>query len=683
MVVEEPRIPGYLAHEELRSGQADLIDQAYDVLINKGSHLACAPTGIGKTAAALSAALDASFSSNEHRTIFFLTGRQAQHRIVVETVRSINKRRTDSQSMVKLVDLVGQQSMCIDDIRKEFSSLFSRLCADKRKNRHCRPYLHEVEGLRLKVLQQPLHVNELVQVSKSHTEDGQSKATCPWKVARESASGADIIVCDYNHLFHERVREASLDAMGIKLDEIIIIVDEAHNLPDRITKGMQRTLNDDLVLSARLEMEEYIETLEDKEKKGMFDVRPETYANLRAVKAAIERIRADLAGFFRTQTQSLYKQKADEARIENQELLNLLSSALSSDISGNTLSLNQIAETLESVEVELDPDLDDAKETASARLSELFALIHRLGDNRAMAFIFSHGKGDASRLTTHLLDPGIVSGPVFEQAAGALLMSGTLSPPEMYGELLSLPKTRPITYKEYPSPFLSDKRPVAIATGVTSKYKRRGPQNSEKIRSHIRAISNSTPGHIAVFAPSYAMLEEIIGGEIWHGRRVLKEESGWSKARIDSLLRDMEMARSAGEKILLAGVFSAKLGEGVDYHRNLLDAVVCIGIQIPPPSEELQARKDYYEERFGSGKSYRWAVQQPAVNSLMQAMGRPIRKMGDRAFILLLEDRLLMPQFKRLLPTNINILTVASEESTNRHVKRFFKRHPDPAIGDD
>jgi Rad3-related DNA helicase len=67
----------------------------------------------------------------------------------------------------------------------------------------------------------------------------------------------------------------------------------------------------------------------------------------------------------------------------------------------------------------------------------------------------------------------------------------------------------------------------------------------------------------------------------------------------------------------------------------------------------------------------------------MQAMGRPIRKMGDRAFVLLLEDRLLMPQFKRLLPTNINILTVSSEESTSRHATRFFKRHPDPAIEDD
>jgi len=660
-----------------------MIEEAHQVLTQRGSHIACAPTGIGKTAAALSATIDAAFSNPEKRTIFFLTGRQSQHRIVVETVRSINARRHGTQSKIKLIDIVGQQSMCIDEIRQEFSSIFARLCADKRKNRHCRPYTQEVDGLRLKVLNEPLHVSELIKVSRSYTEEGSSKAACPWKVARESASGADIIVCDYNHLFNERVRDASLNAMGIDLSEVIIIVDEAHNLPTRITQGMRRVLSDDLLLSARLEMEEHIETLEDHEKKGGLETKPEMYVQLRAAKAALGRIRADFSAFFRTQTQALYREKSEEMRIANQVIVNLFNSALASEISGNALTLNQLAQLISMVQVDIDPDVDEEKETASERLSELLFLLSRLGDNHALAFVYSHGKGDAPRLTTHLLDPGIVSGPVFEEAAGALLMSGTLSPPEMYGELLSLPKSRPITSEEYPSPFLSDKRPVAIASGVTTKYTRRGASNTEKIREHIRAIAAEAPGHIAVFTPSYALLEEIIGGGVWHGRRVMMEESGWSKAKIDSLLRDLEMSRSAGEKILLAGVFSAKLSEGVDYQRNLLDAVVCIGLPLAPPSEELKAKKDYYEERFGSSNSYRWAVQQPAVNALMQAMGRPIRKMGDRAFILMLEDRLLMPQFKRLLPKNMNILTVASEESTRRHVKRFFKRHPEPAIGDE
>ncbi len=683
MAETEPRTPGFLAHDNLRPGQSEMIENSYNSLSHRGCHLASAPTGIGKTAAALSAALDAAFEHNDKRTIFFLTGRQSQHRIVVDTVRKINDRLQQPHPKVKLVDLVGQQSMCIDEIRHEFSSLFSRLCADKRKNRHCLPYLQETEGLRLKVFQKPLHVDELVNISRKHQEDGRGKSICPWKVAREFASEADIVVCDYNHLFNERVRAASLDAMEIDLENVIIIVDEAHNLPNRITQGMKRILNDDLLLSARLELEEHIETLEQHEKSGMISVSSETFNSLRRTKASLERIKNDLMGFFRVQSQSLYKDGSEEARVGNKELIDVINNAISSDISGNHVSLPEIATNLATVEVELDTELDDEKQTASERLSELFFIINQLGDNSALAFVYSHGKGDAPRITTHLLDPGVVSGPIFEQSAGALLMSGTLTPPEMYGELLDLPKSRPISQEEYPSPFLSDKRPVAIATGVTSKYDKRGENNTEKIRAHIRAIASETPGHVAVFTPSYALLDEIVGQELWHGRRVMMEESGWSKQRIDSLLRDLEMSRSAGEKILLGGVFSAKLGEGVDYKHNLLDAVICIGIPLPPPSSELSARKEYYEERFGKSKSYRWAVQQPAVNALMQAMGRPIRKMGDRAFILLLEERLFMPQFKRLLPKNLNILTVTNEETTKRHVRRFFKRHPEPAIGDE
>lgn len=657
-----------------------MIHTSFEALKDSGSHLACAPTGIGKTAAALSAALDAAFNSTDNRTIFFLTGRQSQHRIVVETVKSINSKRSENQSKVKLVDMVGQQSMCINEIRKEFSSLFSRLCADMRKNRHCKPYIQNSDGIRLQVLNQPLHVTELVQASKDYSEEGRGKPVCPWKVARDAASGADVVVCDYNHLFNDRVRQASLGAMGISLSEIIIIVDEAHNLPNRITQGMRRVLEADLVRNSRFELEEYSENLEAAASKGEIEIADEVFVEHRAVKAALVRIHADLSSYYRTKTQSLNRGGSDEIKVENSEVLDLIDSALASDISGQPLTIHQVIATLSDVDIELDEDSEDEKETSSERFAEFLSILSEIGNNKALAFVFSNGKGDTPRLTSHLLDPGIVSGPVFDDAAGALLMSGTLSPPEMYGELLALPTQRPVTSCEYPSPFLSDKRPVMIASGVTTKYTQRGRDNTERIRDHIKSLLAETPGHVAVFTPSYALLQEIIGEEIWYGRRVLLEESGWSKGKIDSLLRNLEMARSGGEKILLGGVFSAKLSEGVDYHNNLLDAVVCIGLPLAPPSAELNARKEYYEDRFGSANSYRWAVQQPAINAIMQAMGRPIRKMGDRALILMLEERLLFPQFKRLLPSNMNTLTVSSPETTRRHAKRFFTRHPDPAI---
>ncbi len=86
----------------------------------------------------------------------------------------------------------------------------------------------------------------------------QKKQTCPWKAARNAAKEAQVIVCDYNHLFIEEVRNASLKAMDLKLDDLIVIVDEAHNLPDRVRMGMQRRLTPIMVRNAASEIEEHL-----------------------------------------------------------------------------------------------------------------------------------------------------------------------------------------------------------------------------------------------------------------------------------------------------------------------------------------------------------------------------------------------------------------------------------------
>ena len=91
-----------------------MISDGIDALKNRGFLLAAEPTGIGKTAAALASALNAANQSEnpEIPKIMFLTGRQSQHRIVVDTIRDINKRLPSGFSRVKVVDIIGRESMC-------------------------------------------------------------------------------------------------------------------------------------------------------------------------------------------------------------------------------------------------------------------------------------------------------------------------------------------------------------------------------------------------------------------------------------------------------------------------------------------------------------------------------------------------------------------------------------------
>ena len=53
------------------------------------------------------------------------------------------------------------------------------------------------------------------------------------------------------------MRDNSLEAMKLELDDIIVIVDEAHNLPDRIRNSMSRVLNPLIMKNAGFDIEEY------------------------------------------------------------------------------------------------------------------------------------------------------------------------------------------------------------------------------------------------------------------------------------------------------------------------------------------------------------------------------------------------------------------------------------------
>ena len=148
--------------------------------------------------------------------------------------------------------------------------------------------------------------------------------------------------------------------------------------------------------------------------------------------------------------------------------------------------------------VRVEQEDGDEKETASTRLADLISITIEYLHNNALVLVFDL-LADEGRVRSFLLDPGVVSAPIFSRTSGAILMSGTLFPPEMYADLLQIPKNRKITMTEYESSFLSEKRPVLIAKNVTTKYTERGHNNTENVRHHILAVINNTPGHIAFF----------------------------------------------------------------------------------------------------------------------------------------------------------------------------------------
>lgn len=668
---DNPGIGSFVAHEKLRSAQEKMIKEGITALEENGFLFAAAPTGIGKTAASLAAALEVARSSSSSKQILFLTGRQSQHKIVVETIKKINSKLTEGENDVKVVDIIGRESMCeeIDRITGKCSCEEGIVEGSKQKRR---------EDLKEIILESPKHVDEIIQI-------GKKKKICSWTAARSAVKNCDILICDYNHVFVENVSESSLSAMKIDLGNTILIIDEAHNLPDRIRNGLERRAIMKIFRDSRLEIEEFLDSREQAMKKldlsefqDDFDI-----VGIRESARQMKKLEKEMKKWYKRKESELIKTGKKDMKIETSDFIGEIDSILNEELNvkneGKFVILKKLINQL--LRVKVDQEDDDEKDTASTRLAELLSITLEYLHNTALVLVFDL-LGDEGRVRSFLLDPGVVSGPIFAGTNGAILMSGTLFPPEMYADLLEIPRTRKLIMTEYKSPFLSDLRPVLVAKDVTTRYTERSHSNTERIRQHILAVLRNTPGHVAFFSPSYALMDDVLGDANWlPGHiRIIDEEKRMSKSRVNGIVDELLNERRNHRQVLLAGVLSGKLAEGVDYPNNILDAVICLGLPLAPPSARQDALKEYYVERFGNNKAWRYTSTQPAINSILQALGRPIRKSADRAIVILLEKRIMMRQFRNCLPINIDIFESPDYNRTERLTKNFFKRNPEPAV---
>ena len=657
----------FFAHESPRESQKEMIADGINALKDGHFLLAAAPTGIGKTAAALASALKVAnlySTGSETPKILFLTGRQSQHRIVVDTIREINRRMSQEFSKMRLVDIIGREGMCMI-IEKSTGKCNCEPGVTESERRSLRSDLEEY------IHSEPRHVDQILKYAERN-------GVCAWATARDVARSTNIIVCDYNHVFVEGVREASLPVMGVDLGNTILVVDEAHNLPDRIRSGLERRITQKVFQRAHADCQEYKEELEKKE--DALDI-PESRAlgEARKLEKQISALKSDpgLRKWFEVKQLENNKSKGDDIRIDTQDFLDVVSSAVQGvieDDSEDPISrvLTMISRLLAVVVAE-DEDLEEeANENQCTKLAEILEICVRYRNDSALALVFDEIIGEP-RVTTHLLDPGVVSGPIFEQSPGSILMSGTLFPPEMYVDILRVPENRSIC-KSYPSGFPLGNRPVMIASDVTTKYSER-ERSMSSILEHIKSVIENTEGNVAIFAPSYSMLDTIYDHfkDNWNSKtgRLIKEEQRMSKRGVEGLISRLYQYKDMGGSALF-GVLSGKLSEGVDYSDNVLSALVCVGLPLPPPSARQDALLEYYTKKFDRNRAWKYASLQPAVNSILQALGRPIRKKEDRAIIVLLEKRLLENRVSRCMPVMQKMQT-SNPSRTAERVNSFFQ----------
>ena len=588
--------------DRVREGQTDFLADARKA-IEEGRHLlAHAPTGIGKTAVALVASLE--FAVRANKLVLFLTSRQSQHRIAIETVRRIEARGP----RIATVDLIAKQSMCLQESAPAYGRAFHEFCDHKVKSRTCAFFTRDNSAVVAAVLQRTLHVQELVRASGAC-------AVCPHKVAMDAASRANLVVCDYNYLFSE-ILERFLPRLGRSLDDLVLIVDEAHNLPDRI----RAHLGGDLSVHDLLKAAKEARSIDGEVAHRLVGVAKAMEAFLLVVRS--ERV------------------------ARKDEFVDLVEEGLAKG-RGGSLGYTDF------VEMVAFAGEDAVRRGVPSTLPVVVEFLTRWRD-QDIGILRLVVPGTEGKFAFRLMDPSVLSKRVFDRVHASLLMSGTLYPAEMYADLLGIDPARRVI-RTYGSPFPKTNRLLLVHPELTTLYAKRSSEMHDRIAEQIGAIATAVRGNVALFFPSYELLEQA------HSRflalrvrkRVLVERPEWTKAQRDGSIEALRVSRGDGGAVLFA-VQGGSLSEGVDYEGNVLAAVVVVGLPLSPPNVEVEALKDYYCRKFGFAKGYDYAYVFPAVNKVLQAAGRPIRSERDRAAIILLEGRLLEPRYARCLPPDFD-----------------------------
>lgn len=204
-----------------REGQRELVTGVYHT-ITKGRQLFIqAPTGIGKTMAALFPAVRA-VGEGYGDKIFYLTAKTIT-RTVAEEAFEILKSKGLSY---KTLSITAKEKLC----------LLEEMECNPEKCPYAKGHFDRVNDAVFELLNSTdtFLREELLEQAERHQ-------VCPYEMCLDVSSWVDAIICDYNYAFDPKVHLKRFFGDGVKGDYLFLI-DEAHNLVERGRKMYSATL---------------------------------------------------------------------------------------------------------------------------------------------------------------------------------------------------------------------------------------------------------------------------------------------------------------------------------------------------------------------------------------------------------------------------------------------------------
>lgn len=596
----------FFAHEEVRKFQDTFMTDVDQTLKNRKILFAQAPTGLGKTAAVLAPALQRAF--DENLTVFFLTSRHTQHEIVIQTLLDIALK---SGKNIQVMDLIGRKHMCIHNDAKSLSSVdFGEKCRALRKADECEFYSNLFSGKGLSPSAK--EVIDSIKLKPSRVQavidSCEINDICPFFTSLMLGKTAKVVVGDYYHIFNNSVRDSVFEVSGKSLSKSIIIIDEAHNLPDRLRELSSAQLSSLSLSSAISECEKVDRKLSD--------------------------FLRDLKAFIEDEGSSIN----DEEIIERDWFITNVEDLFEESVGELIIRLDNASEKV----------LKESSRSICSILSGFFALWIQQGKEFARLFSREFFKGNVYyKISVNCLDPSAVSKNILSQVHSAVLMSGTLEPLQMFADILGVPNAY---LKSYPNPFPKKNRLTLVVPDTTTKFSRRSDDEFQRIADYCLSVVNPLPVNSAIFFPSYQILKKVHSLLRENSQRTLfVEDKGFSKDEKTEFIENFKSYSKKGGACLL-GVVGGSFSEGYDFPGELLKIVMVVGIPLSVPDLYTKSLINYYDSLFGKGWDYGYIF--PAITRVLQASGRTIRSSTDEGVIVLLDERYSWSKYLKSLPSD-------------------------------
>ncbi len=215
-----------------RPGQERLMQTVTLACENRCHTVIESGTGTGKTICTLTSAL--AFCRSRGKKILYLTRTNSQQRQVMTELRQLSVKEK-----VFGVALQGRRNMCPlactdDELVHGNPEELSKVCSDRKARvlkgdeEACKFYAETISQDLQPVLK---FSREELPTAEEFTDYCIERDLCPYEVCKMHLPNADVVAAPYIMFFDRFIRHALLDWMACSPSDLVVIIDEAHNLP--------------------------------------------------------------------------------------------------------------------------------------------------------------------------------------------------------------------------------------------------------------------------------------------------------------------------------------------------------------------------------------------------------------------------------------------------------------------